>query len=150
MNVKKRFELHQVLNYRVEQEKVRKLEFASAKRELESAADHLAREQKAVQDLQQQFSSRQSKIDTVAELQMYADYFERKKEEIKLQQERVAALDRIMEEKRADLKEATMDKKVLESLKERQEEAFRQSINQKENDFLDEISIQKKGNGTCE
>jgi flagellar protein FliJ len=150
MNVKKRFELHQVLNYRVEQEKVRKLEFATAKREFESACDHLAFEKRAVHELQQEFSCKQSQINTIAELQMYADFFERKKEEIRLQQEKVTALDRIMDDKRNDLKEATLDKKVLESLKERQEAAFRQAMSQRENNFLDEISVQKKGKESCE
>ena len=145
MSVKKRFELHQVLNYRLEVEKVRKLEFAAAKREYELASDKLLRVKDTVKALQEEFTAKQGQINTIDELQMYADYFARKKEEIKLQQERVEALDRIMDDKRNEMLEATKDKKVLESLKDKQEKAFKLSQEQKERNFLDEISIQKKG-----
>jgi len=40
--------------------------------------------------------------------------------------------------------DATKDKKVLESLKQKKSDEFRQDMKQKERNFLDEISIQKK------
>jgi flagellar FliJ protein len=49
-----------------------------------------------------------------------------------------------MNDKREDLLDATKEKKVLESLKEKKARVFRQEMAQKERTFLDEISIQKK------
>jgi len=44
MGVHKRFGLHQVLSYRKELERLRKLDFAAAKRKLEEACECLDRE----------------------------------------------------------------------------------------------------------
>ena len=64
---------------------------------------------------------------------------------VKEQQERVSALDRILENRREELVQATKDKKVLEALKEKKDRAFREEQQRKERDFLDEMSVQKKG-----
>jgi flagellar FliJ protein len=50
-----------------------------------------------------------------------------------------------MSDRRDDLLDATRDKKVLESLKEKKAREFKLEMAQKERAFLDEISIQKKG-----
>ena len=55
------------------------------------------------------------------------------------------ALDRVLEDRREELVQATQDKKVLEALKEKKEHAFRQEQQRKERDFLDEMAVQKKG-----
>ena len=77
-------------------------------------------------------------------MRMYADFFTRKREEIKQHKDQIEILDKIAGEKRADLMEASKDKKVLESLKEKKAEAHKVEIATKERNFLDEISIQKK------
>jgi len=140
----KSFKLEQVLTYRGEMEKLCKQEFATAKRGLETANDLLLREEEHVNELTQEFTCRQQELDCIDEMRMYSDFFARKREEIKSQRERVEHLDQVMNERREDLLEATKDKKVLESLKQRKVDEFRQAMKQKERDFLDEISIQKK------
>ena len=145
MSSKKGFELHQVLNYRTSLERLRKQEFAAARQDLDRANDKLAREQDEAAALARDFAERNGQLNSVVELQLYADFFARKRNEIKEQQERVVALDRILENRREDLVQATQDKKVLESLKEKKNLAFRQEQQRKERDFLDEISVQKKG-----
>jgi flagellar FliJ protein len=75
---------------------------------------------------------------------MYTDFFSRKRGEIKQQKEQIETLDQVMNEKRSDLMEASKEKKVLESLKERRKAEFRMEMAAKERNFLDEISIQKK------
>ena len=140
----KKFELEQVLNYRSEVEKVRKLEFAAAKQEVEHANDVLNRHETAVDTLSQEFWIRQNELSTIEEMRRYVDYFARKKEDIKSQKERINQLTCIMSDRRDELLDATRDKKVLESLKEKKAREFRQEMAQKEQAFLDEIAIQKK------
>lgn len=140
----KSFKLEQVLSYRGEIEKLCKQEFASAKQGFDQAHDELVRDEDKVNSLTQEFCNRQQELDCIDEMRMYSDFFARKREEIKNQKSRVEELDRVMNERREDLLEATKDKKVLESLKQKKTEEFRQEMKQKENDFLDEISIQKK------
>ncbi len=145
MSTKRGFTLHQVLNYRADLERLRKQEFATARQDLDRANDKLEQERQEAAELAREFAERNGQIDSVVELQLYADFFARKREQIKQQQERVVALDRILEHRREELVQATQDKKVLESLKEKKELAFRQEQQRKERDFLDEIAVQKKG-----
>jgi flagellar FliJ protein len=145
MSLKKGFELRQVLNYRLDLERMRKQDFATARQDLDRASDKLEQERDGVATLSKDFVERQSQLNSVVELQLYTDFFARKREEIKTQQERVVALDRVLEDRREELVQATQDKKVLEALKEKKEHAFRQEQQRKERDFLDEMAVQKKG-----
>ncbi len=139
------FELEQVLVYRREMEKLRKQEFATAKQGLEQANIELDREELLLGHLTLEFQRCQQEIGCIDDLRMYSDFFARKKDEIKQHKGRVECLDQIMNEKRSDLMEASRGKKVLESLKEKKAAEFKQEMATKERNFLDEISIQKKG-----
>lgn len=139
------FKLEQILNYRCEIEKMRMQEFASAKQEFEHADDRLRREKKYVENLTAEFVQRQSELESIQELRMYIDFFTRKRKDIDNQQERLDRLGTIVNDRRGFLLDATRDKKVLESLKEQKTKEFRVMMEQKEQTFLDEISIQKTG-----
>lgn len=145
MSSKKGFELHQVLHYRTDLERLRKQDFAAARQDLDRANDRLEQERNKASVLAKDFAERHGQLNSVVELQLYADFFARKREEIREQQERVTALDRILENRREELVQATQDKKVLESLKAKKDHEFRQEQQRKERDFLDEMSVQKKG-----
>lgn len=145
MAAKKKFDMHQVLNYRKELEKLCKQEFASAKHDLDAAAERLEHEKQEAFTLAQEFCSRQQQIDSIFEMQLYTDFFARKREELKQQQQRVEALDRVLEDRREELLQATKEKKVMEQLKKKQDEAFRREQAHKEGLLLDEIATQKKG-----
>lgn len=140
----KKFELDRVLGYRREMENIRKLEFAASKRNLEQANDALRREEEQAFELSEEFRCRQQELDSIDELRMYADCFQRKREEIKNRKELIIQLDMVMNEHRGYLLEASKDKKVLESLKEKNIREFRSYLERKDRKFLDEISIQKR------
>jgi flagellar protein FliJ len=140
------FKLEQVLNYRCEMEKVRKQEFASAKREFEHADDRLRREKERVENLSEEFCHRHGELESIQEIRMYVDFFARKRVDIKNQKEQLVQLGNIVNDRRAFLLDAAKDKKVLELLKEQKEKEFKLMMEQKEQKFMDEISIQKTGN----
>lgn len=140
----KKFELEQVLSYRREIEKVRKLDFVSAKLELEHAHDVLSQHESHVDELTKEFSLRQTELSSIEEMRSYVVFFARKREDIKNQKERIGLLGSVMSDRRDDLLDATRDKKVLESLKEKNAREFKLEMAQKERAFLDEIAIQKK------
>lgn len=140
----KKFGLEHVLKYRQEVERVRKQEFVAAKQEHEQANEQLKQEENLVHDLSQEFCQRQAEMNSIEEMQRYADFFARKREDIRQQRERVDRLGSILSDRRDGLLDATKDKKVLESLKEKKQQEFRQAMAQKEQLFMDEISIQKK------
>jgi len=140
----RQFELEQVLKYRLEVERLRKQEFAVAKQGFEHAHDQLEHEEALARTLSSEFCHRQGELGSIEELRRYSDFFARKRMEIKSHREHVDHLGRVMNEHRATLLNATRDKKVLESLKERKAHEFRLEMDQKEQAFMDEIAIQKK------
>lgn len=139
-----KFQMEQVLGYRREMEKMRKLEFAVSKQNLERAHDELRRDEEQVSDISEEFRSRHLELGCIDEIRMYSDFINRKRAEIKDGKGRVLQLGVIVNERREDLLEASKEKKMLESLKERKAKEFRFEMGQKEMKFLDEISIQKK------
>ena len=144
MAVSKQFELEQVLRYRLDVERLRKQEFATAKQGFEHAHERLRQEESQMRDISQEFFQRQGEFVSIEEIRRYSEFFAHKREEIKTQKKRVDHLGHVLNEHRATLLNATKDKKVLESLKEKKAQEYRLEMDKKEQSFMDEISIQKK------
>jgi len=143
--VKKTFGLQQVLNYRREIEKSRKIEFAEAKSELETAESRLESEKEKAKQLSEELASKQTEGMLAFELQLYADFSRRHRTEIEQHKENVNYLDQKVTEKREELLVAAKDKKVLETYKEKQAVIHRQEMAEKERQFLDENAVQNSG-----
>jgi flagellar FliJ protein len=141
------FRLEQVLNFRKEVEKARKLEFAAAKNEFEQARDRLSREEEKIDLLNTEFMDRQIEGICAMELQMYADFFRKKESDIKSQRQKVTGLNMELTAKREILLEAAVDKKVLEELKAKKVKAHEQNLAGRERDFLDELALRNGGRG---
>jgi len=71
----KRFELEQVLNYRVDVERMRSQDFAAAKRDFEHASDRLILQETEMGNIANEFCQRHGELDCIEELRMYADFF---------------------------------------------------------------------------
>ncbi len=142
---KKGFKLEQVLNFRREMEKVRKLEFAAARHEFEGAAEKLRHEEEILDKLCCEFIDRQKELITAFELQLYNDFHQKKRGEVKDQRQTVATLGEKMSDRRNELLDAAKDKKVLESYKEKKVKAQHRELSERERAVLDEMSVQKKG-----
>jgi len=139
------FELHQVLNYRREIEKLRHQEFAVAKHDLEQAETQLQREVERTERVLQELQNKQQIGIEASELQLYSDFGRRQQTTIKQQREAVDVLDQEVEVRRETLLDAAKDKKVLEKYKDKKELAQRMDLAAKERQFLDELAIQKTG-----
>lgn len=144
---KKSFGLEQVLTYRKEIEKVCKLEFNNARQEFDGACERLNDEVSRVDRLSQELQDRQREGMTAMELQLYADFFRRKIVDINCYRQETATLGDRMAEKQELLREAALDKKVLETLKEKKLQAHNRELLEKERNFLEEIALRKKGHG---
>ncbi len=142
---KRGFKLQQVLNYRLEVEKVRSIELADAKRELERAAEKLKCEEEHAAQVTEEFTCKQLVGIAAGELQMYSHFIHKKSRVIKAQRQDVNTLDLNVTAKRETLLHAAKEKKVLEIFKEKKLEAHRKELSVKERDFIVEISVQKKG-----
>ena len=141
------FALEQVLNYRKEVERMRTLELVAARQEFEKASDLLEREEKKVVSLNTEFLDRQRDGISAMELQIYADFFQRKSKDIKRQRLEADTLNSRMEEKRDILIGAAKEKKVLESLKEKKVLAQKRELSEKERAFLEELALRNREGG---
>ncbi len=148
MAATKQFELEQVLRYRLDIERLRKQEFATAKQGFEYAHERLRHEEARAQTISEEFFQRQGEFGSIEEMRRYADFFTRKREEIKTQKKHVDHLGHVLNERRNVLLDATKEKKVLESLKEKKATEFRLAMDRKEQSFMDEIAVQKKNKRT--
>jgi flagellar FliJ protein len=141
------FGLEQVLMYRKEIEKVCKMEFRTAQQEFDGACERLNNEENGVDRLNSELLDRQREGITAMEMQIYADFYRRKIVDINKHRMETAALNERMSEKRDILVEAAKEKKVLETLKEKKVLAHKLEMNNKEQIFLEEIALRKKGTG---
>ncbi len=141
------FRLEQVLNFRKEVEKTRKLEFAAAKNEFDQARDRLSREEQKMDHLNIEFMGRQMEGICAMELRMYADFFRKKESDIKFQRQKVTSLDMELTAKREILLEAAVDKKVLEELKAKTIKEHERNVAERERNFLDELALRNGGRG---
>lgn len=144
---KKAFGLEQVLTYRKEVEKACKMEFNVARQEFDCACERLNDEVDRVDRLSQELQDRQQEGMTAMELQLYADFFRRKIVDISTYRKETVTLGDRMAEKQDQLFEAAVDKKMLETLKEKKMQAHKREMLEKERNFLEEIALRKKGHG---
>jgi flagellar FliJ protein len=142
---RKVFTLERVLHFRRETEKLRKLDFATAKQEYELAEDRLRREEEAMEKLNLEFMTKQIEGICAHELQLYSDFFQKKSQDIICQREEVNTLDQNMVEKKDDLIAAATDKKIMEELKKKKIKAHEKVVADKEQGFLDEIALRNRG-----
>ncbi len=139
----KPFELEQVLRYRLDVERLRKQEFATAKQGFDQAHEQLMQEEAQARNISQEFFQRQGELNSIEEIRRYSDFLARKREEIKQQKKRVDYLGHVLNERRSTLLDATKDKKALESLKEKKAQEYKLEMDKKEQNFMDEIAVQK-------
>jgi flagellar protein FliJ len=138
------FRLDQVLNYRKEMEKVRKVEFSEARQELENASMLLECEEEKVSRLDSEFMDRQQEGITAQELQIYSSFFRKKSVDIKNQRTNVGLLDHEVTRKRETLIDASKGKKMLESLERKSVREMQRKIAEKEKNVMEEIALRKK------
>ncbi|BCG48976.1 Flagellar protein FliJ [Citrifermentans bremense] len=139
------FRLEQVLKFRKEVEKIQQLELLAARQRHETVSDQLNCEEKAIEELDREFTQRQMEGIQASDLQLFGDYRLRKRNEINRIKEELPALEQAVQEKRESLIVAAKEKKVLEIFKQKKLHAHRVELLEKERNFMDEVAIQGRG-----
>lgn len=139
------FRLEQVLKFRKEVEKIQQLELLAARQRHEMASDQLDCEEKAIEELDREFTQRQMEGIQARDLQLFGDYRLRKRNEINRIKEELPALEQAVQEKRESLIVAAKEKKVLEIFKQKKLHALKLELLEKERNFMDEVAIQGRG-----
>jgi flagellar FliJ protein len=134
------FRFETLLATRRSAEEIRQKELAEARRELaaEQAAlrEKKSRQRRCMLDLQQ--AQRQGF--RAPAIQLYAPFLARMEREIAAQQKRVATAERKVNQKRSALIEAVKKRKVLEKLKEKDQEEHLSATALRERKFMDDVA----------
>ena len=136
------FKLEALRQFReFEEERVQR-EFSLAQRILEAAASKLA-EQIAVRDKTETEFAAHQESGTASQCAMYRGFLQRLAEEIELLNQRLRVAERDCEKKRQALLAAVKNRKTLDRLKEKDEQAYRHKQDQEEGKFIDEMAINR-------
>ncbi len=141
MNAKKKFRLQKVLEVRELIEKNRQKHFADAKQNLQIENEEL-------EQLENKRDGFTRSMNTVkkAEVSLFSSnqtYLETLNQAVADKHETIAVLEEDVETKRQQLLEAAKNRKALEKLKERKEVEVIHEENKIEQDFIDEIAMQR-------
>jgi len=116
-------------------------------KELSEARRTLAAEQAALRDKKsarrqclQELRQKQQQRFRTPDIHLYGPYLERLEGDIDLQQKRVAGAERKVNQKRLALTEALKRRKILEKLKEKDQEVYLKAMAVRERKFMDEVA----------
>ncbi len=135
------FKLDTVLNIRRQAEdKARQFLFAAMEKEQE--ADRVLRERKGeLEDLYQTLQRHYSRGTSVPQLELIENWISVVKQNIIQAEKNVIAAQRQTENRRQKLLKASKDTKIMEKMKEQQNNAYREHLNKKERAMLDELAV---------
>lgn len=137
----KPFKLQAVLDYRQLLESKAQQEFAEAQERESALISRIRKEEKDLKQLCGDFEKQQKKGINAQKLALYENMISHKAGNVanladKLKDARAEVADR-----REALKDASIEKKLMEKLKEQQEDEDRRQLRQKETSELDEIAV---------
>ncbi len=141
MNAKKKFRLQKVLEVRQLIEKNRQKDFADAKQNLKIENEKLAQLEKKRDGFTRSMNT--VKKAEVSQFRSNQTYLETLNQAVTDQHETIAVLEEDVQTKRQQLLEAAKNRKALEKLKERKEVEVIHEENKIEQDFIDEIAMQR-------
>ena len=141
MNAKKKFRLQKVLEVRELIEENRQKDFADAKQNLKIENEKLAQLEKKRDGFTRSMNT--VKKAEVSQFRSNQTYLETLNQAVTDKHETIAVLEKDEETKRQQLLEASKNRKALEKLKERKEVEVIHEENKIEQDFIDEIAMQR-------
>lgn len=135
-----KFRLQKALEHRVEEEDRLKKEFLLKKNRLDSEKEILLQKEKLIEETIHKFNSiRMGNLNPMS-LRNYETYLKKIKEEKVEQEKNVEQWRKITEEAKDCFVEARKERKILEKLKEKKHEIYKQEELKEEQKFIDELS----------
>jgi flagellar FliJ protein len=133
------FRLQQYLGVKEQIESQKELEYAKALRILEEEKQKLVEFRKKKDESVESLRSLVAKAISPFEIRRHNNNIERLKQQIKTQEERVAAAEALVEQKRLELVQAMKERKALETVKENAREEFLKEADLNERKQVDEL-----------
>jgi flagellar FliJ protein len=137
----KPFSLDSVLNYRVQLEKIAKNRLFEAEKKRAEALVRLQKEETIFRTLISDLAERQSQGMDVDEMIRYEERITLVKSEVNTLRTTLAEKEKAVLHERENTLHKSKERKVMEKLKERQNDAWQQYLDKKEAALLDEIAV---------
>jgi flagellar FliJ protein len=137
----KRFKLQSVLDYRQILENQAQQRLAESLDAEAALIVAIEAEEKELQNLYVDLAKRQQEGISLHDLTLYENRISHKIEQLALYADQLAELRQEIERRRHALKEACQEKKLMEKLKEKHEEAEMLQLRRQENALLDEVAV---------
>ena len=138
-----RFNLQVLLDYRKRIEEGLQIELSQIQRELEKEKQLLLAYRREKNYYEEELVKREEKEINVNEALLYRDYLRGMRIRIKEQRDSVAKIKGDFDIKQNELLNATKKRKVLEKVKEKEWNRFKENIERRERILVDEVGMRK-------
>lgn len=138
----KKFNLQIVLDYRQRLEDTARLELSKAQEKLRALCAEAEAAKLSLEELYAEFEKNQREGISPHEFILYRNHISMRHSEIEKLIERQQLAETELEQRRAELLDASMKKQIMEKFKDKKDLEFQKFLQGKENIFLDEIAIQ--------
>jgi flagellar FliJ protein len=138
-----KFTLEPVLNHRKIIEEELQKELADLKRRLVDEKRKLETYERAKSRSLAELQQKQEEGITAPEILLYESFIERLSRDLDKQKERVLGAEQKVDQKLEDLVAATKRRKTLDKLKEKGLEKYRRELLKNEQDFLNEVAVNR-------
>ena len=137
----KPFSLHTVLDYRARLENLAQQKLMVAEQALRRLAEQIAEVETEINDTAATLAEKQRQGIDIREHIQLAEALDYRRQELAVMRQDMVKRRENVENARAHLKKRSQEKKIMEKLRERQDTAWRQYLDKRENIHLDEIAI---------
>jgi flagellar protein FliJ len=141
-----KFKLQSVLNYRQSLEDQAQQVLTASLQSHKSLESKFQQQVDSFNDYDRELKLRQQEGLTVAEMDLYESQIHHCRRMMVDLQQKLDQLNRQINEDRNALQQAARDRQIMEKLKDKQDEEYRQELSRQERIMLDEISLRSKGN----
>jgi flagellar FliJ protein len=138
-----KFPLEPVLRHRSFIEENLQKELAMLKNMLSIEKKKLGSYRKARYEFLSELQKKEKEGITISEIVLYFSFIERLSNDIVKQRDRIFEAEKKVDQKRSELIDAMKNRKILEKLKEKKGEAYRQEVMKKEMRFLNEVAVDR-------
>jgi flagellar FliJ protein len=138
-----KFPLEPVLSHRSFIEENLQKELAMLNKLLSLEKNKLRSYRKAKYEFLSELQKKEKEGITISEIVLYFSFVERLSNDIVKQRDRIFEAEKKVDQKRNELIEAMKNRKILEKLKEKKGEAYRQEVMKKEMRFLNEVAVDR-------
>ena len=139
-----RFKLDPLIKVREHREKTAQLAFAEAKRETAAQEEEMARMRAELEQRTAAFDAAVARGLSAGQFRLYAEFLEGMELDLQEGELRHQELLKAEEEKRQELGRKSVEKRILESLKERKKDLYYKEMRQEEQKGADDMTVLRK------